>query len=61
VPFADAGAAGSFTEHHGGRVVALADIPDDAVLAPVQQPEANSTEDDDFAARLRALSKERTN
>ncbi|WP_397544599.1 nitrous oxide reductase accessory protein NosL [Roseovarius salis] len=61
VPFADAVAADDFISRHGGRRVALADIPDDAVLAPVAQKREETTEDDDFAERLRALSTERTN
>ncbi len=33
VPFSDRGAADAFTHHYGGRIVALADIPPDAILA----------------------------
>ncbi len=35
VPFASRGAALAFASRYGGRVVALADIPDGAVLGPV--------------------------
>lgn len=59
VPFADRQSAKAFADRHGGRVIALNDIPDEAVLAPVQHPQMTDTEDDDFAERLRALSKER--
>ena len=61
VPFADKKAANAFAARHGGRLISLADIPDEAVLAPVTQPEADSAENNDFEERLRALSKERTN
>lgn len=61
VPFADVQAAEAFIDRHGGHAVALEDIPDTAVLSPVQQPQMADTEDDDFAARLRALSQERMN
>ena len=36
VPFSSAEAAARFAARHGGRVRAFADIPDDAVLAPVE-------------------------
>ena len=36
VPFASAEAAGRFAGRHGGEVLAFADIPDAAVLAPVE-------------------------
>ncbi|SEK03085.1 copper chaperone NosL [Cribrihabitans marinus] len=35
VPFADAGAAQSFIGAYGGRALPMTEIPDDAVLAPV--------------------------
>jgi len=35
VPFMKVGDAQAFADDYGGRVVALADIPDDAVLGPV--------------------------
>lgn len=56
VPFADAKSAGTFADRHGGRIVSLGDIPDDAVLAPVQSPGLPDQGDEDFGARLRALS-----
>lgn len=61
VPFADTDAARDFINRHGGRLVALNEIPDDAVLAPVQTATPDGADDGDFAERLRALSKERTN
>ncbi len=36
VPFSSAEAAARFAGRHGGEVLALADIPDGAVLAPVE-------------------------
>ena len=36
VPFSSAEAAARFAGRHGGKVRAFADIPDDAVLAPVE-------------------------
>lgn len=54
VPFADRSAADAFARAHGGAVMALDAIPDEAVLAPV--PMAGD-EDGDFARRLRALSR----
>ncbi len=42
VPFADRQAAESFVSDYGGRVVRLADIPDDYVLAPVDVAGENS-------------------
>jgi len=43
-PFSDLAAAERFLEDHGGAVVPLAEIPDDAVLGPVELvlPEADS-------------------
>ena len=35
VPFRNAPDAKTFANRYGGRLVGLADIPDDAVLAPV--------------------------
>ncbi len=58
VPFSDAEAAAAFAATHGGDVVALADIPDRAVLTPVDL-EAEDGVDDDFEDRLRALAAER--
>ena len=36
VPFSSAEAAAGFADRHGGEVLAFADIPDAAVLAPVE-------------------------
>ena len=43
VPFSSAEAASRFTDRHGGTVLAFADIPDLAVLAPVDTGLAHST------------------
>ncbi len=62
VPFADRPAAERFAAAHGGRVVALDDIPAAAVLAPdAAGAEAEADATDDFKMRLRALSDERIN
>ena len=55
VPFAERARAESFAAEHGGQVLALADIGDDAVLTPVEF-ESDDGNDDDFEERLRALS-----
>ena len=55
VPFAERTRAESFAAEHGGQVLALADIGDDAVLTPVEF-ESDDGNDDDFEERLRALS-----
>lgn len=54
VPFSTARAAQAFAERHGGTVMTLAQIPDTAVLAPVDQGDA--TAEADFLHRLHALS-----
>lgn len=53
VPFSTAEAAQTFADRHGGAVMALADIPDMAVLAPVNDGDAAAEED--FLRRLEAL------
>lgn len=53
VPFADPTAARAFAAEKGGSVMALADIPDSAVAAPVPSAAGG---DDDYARRLKALS-----
>lgn len=55
VPFSDAAKATAFAEANGGTIMRLADIPDEAVLAPVAQE--NDGDDADFEQRLRALSR----
>ena len=58
VPFASREAAEAFAKTEGGAVLTLTEIPDDAVLAPVEMaPDLNTAEDgeDDFADRLRAI------
>lgn len=62
VPFAEETAATEFIAAHGGEVLRLAQIPDQAVLAPVADGPQSSHEDDaDFSDRLRKLSNERKN
>ncbi len=59
VPFSDAAKATQFADVNGGQVMRLADIPDDAVLAPVVLAPVvlnGDGEDADFSTRLRALS-----
>lgn len=53
VPFSTREAALAFAERHGGTVMALDDIPDDAVLAPVDDGDAGA--EADFLRRLEAL------
>ena len=57
VPFADARKALAFAAGHGGRVMALEDIPDSAVVAPDGPGTDTMAGDDDFARRLKALSR----
>jgi len=54
VPFSDISDAEGFVEANGGVVMRLEDVPDDAVLTPVDLDGEES--DGDFEARLRALS-----
>lgn len=55
VPFSDPQAAADFADLHGGRVLRLAEIADDAVLAPEDKPAAEP-ETQDYRERLRQLS-----
>ena len=59
VPFASRERAEEFARVEGGRVLSLAEIADDMVLAPVETgPNQNPTPesgDADFRKRLRAL------
>tara|TARA_R110000850_G_scaffold22172_7_gene64673 strand:- start:1528 stop:2094 length:567 start_codon:yes stop_codon:yes gene_type:complete len=55
VPFSDATKAATFAVENGGEVMRLAQIPDDAVLAPVALE--GDSDDADFEQRLRALSR----
>ncbi len=55
VPFADAAAARDFAARHGGRVLALTDIPDAALLAPVGAAHDSPADTDEFRRRLKAL------
>jgi copper chaperone NosL len=55
VPFADLAAAQAFADDRGGAVMALEDIPDSAVSAPVS---AAATGDEDYTRRLKALAEE---
>ncbi len=58
VPFALREAAEAFAKAEGGAVLTLAEIPDDAVLAPVEMAPALPTsegDEDDFTDRLRAI------
>ena len=57
VPFADLAKAGAFAAEKGGRVMALAEIPDDAVIAPVAlEGDIGGEDDADYDGRLKALS-----
>lgn len=53
VPFSDLATAEAFMAKHGGSIMQLDEIPDDAVIAPVAEVEGG---EDDYARRLRALS-----
>jgi copper chaperone NosL len=55
VPFADRAAADAFARANGGAILSLDEIPDEVVLTPVALD--GDAEDDDFAERLRALSR----
>lgn len=56
VPFARREAAEAFATAEGGAVLTLAEIPDEAVLAPVEtSPDQSVDGEDDFADRLRAI------
>jgi copper chaperone NosL len=57
VPFADPDKAAAFAAARGGTIMSLAQIPDAAVIAPVAlDGEAGTDDDDDYNARLKALS-----
>lgn len=57
VPFSDRDAAQAFAAAQGGEVMRLDQIPDDAVLAPVDMLQGlDDDDDDDYEQRLRALS-----
>lgn len=58
VPFSTRAAAEAFAQAEGGKVLTLAEIPEEAVLAPVEMsPQVIDGDDgdDDFADRLRAI------
>ncbi len=55
VPFSDSDKAAAFADTNGGTIMRLADIPDEAVLAPVVFD--NEGDDADFEQRLRDLSR----
>ncbi|MCQ0093155.1 nitrous oxide reductase accessory protein NosL [Roseovarius sp. M141] len=55
VPFSDPADAAEFAGINGGRVLELDEIPDSAVLAPVELD--GDTDDTDFQDRLRSLSR----
>ena len=57
VPFGDLDAAAAFAAEKGGSVMALAAIPDDAVIAPVAlDGDIGAADDADYDDRLKALS-----
>ncbi len=60
VPFARRAQADGFAAAHGGQVMSLADIPDDAVLGPDRRDPAVK-DGTDYQKRIQALSKERQN
>ena len=55
VPFSSRERAEDFVLAEGGRVLTLADITDDMVLAPVETGANQGDDDADFNGRLRAL------
>ncbi|MFP7570090.1 nitrous oxide reductase accessory protein NosL [Marivita sp. S2033] len=55
VPFSDPTKAETFAKENGGEVMQLAEIPDSAVLAPVDL--TGEAPDSEFEQRLRALSR----
>lgn len=57
VPFSDPARARAFAVANGGAVLAFDQIPDAAVLAPVDQDSDAQNSDTDFEQRLRALSR----
>lgn len=60
VPFSARADAEAFVARHGGDIRALADIPNELVLSPAGPTPEATGDDPDYAARLRALSKETT-
>ena len=59
VPFSTPEPADAFIRTHGGSRLALADIPDSEILAPVViEGDIGAEDDDDFNERLRALSRD---
>jgi copper chaperone NosL len=56
VPFSSRDSAEDFARLEGGHVLALSDIGNDMVLAPVEISNDPSGDDADFDSRLRALS-----
>lgn len=57
VPFGDPEKAAAFAADNGGTVMALAAIPDEAVIAPVAlEGDIGASDDGDYDQRLRALS-----
>ena len=66
IPFSTPEAANAFAAAEGGQVMRLAEIPDDMVLAPVDNlglPDDTAadpaTDEADFQSRLRALSRQK--
>lgn len=57
VPFSDTALANAFANANGGAVMGFTEIPDAAVLAPVDQDAEAQQSDTDFEQRLRALSR----
>jgi copper chaperone NosL len=55
VPFSDVAKANAFATLNGGQIMRLAQISDDAVLAPAALD--GDTDDADFEQRLRRLSR----
>ncbi len=55
VPFSNRESADAFALAEGGHVLALSDIADDIVLAPVEMNQDPTGDDADFNVRLRAL------
>lgn len=57
VPFSDPARATDFAQASGGEVMTLSQIPDEAVLAPVELEADPPDADSEFEQRLRALSR----
>ncbi|MNT87493.1 NosL [compost metagenome] len=56
VPFSSRERAEAFALAEGGRVLVLADVTDDMVLAPVEAHADHGPDDEDYRDRLRTLS-----